>query len=111
MHVGLVHRVTVYRSSPTGSDDEWGVPAEALAVVAADVPSLVQGRSSREQPLPTGVEIVDALIFLPIDSGVRPDDLLLHGSDWYRVVGTPIDGGGAAHHLEVSGRRVDPGGA
>lgn len=110
MHVGLVHRVTIQRSKPTGSDDSWGVPGESLETVASNVQALVQGRSSREQPRPTGVEITDALIFLPIGTNVRADDLILHGLDQYRVVGTPLDAGGAGHHLEVSGRRVDAGG-
>lgn len=111
MQVGLVHRVTIYRPSPTGGEDAWGIPLEALSTVASDVPALVQDRTSSEQPRPTGVEIVDALVFLPYGTSVRPDDLITHGLATYRVVGSPIDAGGARHHLEVSGRRVDLGGA
>jgi hypothetical protein len=110
MQVGLVHRVTIYRPSPTGGDDEWGLPVEALETVASDVPALVQDRGSREQPRPTGVEIVDALIFLPWGTNVRADDLIGYGTTLYRVVGPPIDAGGAGHHLEVSGLRTDLGG-
>lgn len=110
MHVGLIHRVTVYRSAPTGGSDEWGIPSEALQMVGIDVPALVQPRSSREQPRPTGVEITDAVIFLPWGSNVRADDTILHGLETYRVVGSPIDAGGAGHHLEVAARRVEAGG-
>lgn len=110
MQVGLIHRVTIYRLRPTSGDDEWGLPNEAIEAVATDVPALVQDRSSREQPRPSGVEITDALIFLPHGTNVRSDDEIHHGSSTYRVVGTPIDAGGAGHHLEVSGQRIDPGG-
>jgi hypothetical protein len=110
MNVGLVHRVEIYRESPTGSEDEWGIPLEAVLPVAADVPALVQDRGSREQPVPSGVEIVDALIFLPLGTNVRSDDLIAYGLSRYRVIGTPTDAGGAAHHLEISGRRVSRGG-
>lgn len=110
MQVGMIHRVTVYRPSATGGDDEWGLPVETLEAVAADVPALVQPRSSREQPRPSGVEITDALIFLPYGTNVRADDEIHHGFNVYRVVGVPIDAGGASHHLEVSGSRISPGG-
>lgn len=110
MNVGLVHRVTIYRDDPTGGEDEWGVPVEQTATVASDVPALVQDRGSREQPRPTGVEIVDALIFLPWGTNVRSDDIIGYGLAEYRVVGNPIDAGGAGHHIEVAGRRVSPGG-
>jgi hypothetical protein len=110
MNVGLVHRVTISRESPTGGEDEWGVPVEAVEDVALDVPSLVQARSSRELPRPEGVEITDALIFLPYGTNVRADDLIAYGAEVYRVVGIPADAGGAGHHIEVAGRRVHPGG-
>lgn len=110
MNVGLVHRVTVYRESPTGGEDEWGLPVEALSVVASDVPALVQDRTAREQPRPTGVEITDALIFLAWGTPIRADDIIAYGTATYRVVGSPIDAGGAAHHIEVGGRRFDLGG-
>lgn len=110
MHVGMVHSVDILRDLPTGGEDEWGVPVEALQTVASGVSALVQDRGSREQPRPTGVEIVDALIFLPLTTNVRADDLIAYGLARYRVVGIPIDAGGAAHHLEVSGRRVEAGG-
>jgi hypothetical protein len=110
MNVGMVHRVAILRRSPTGGDDEWGVPDESLETVATDVPALVQDRGSREQPVPSGVEIVDALIFLPLGTNVRADDLILYATNLYRVIGTPINAGGASHHLEVSGRRTDLGG-
>ena len=76
----------------------------------SDVAALVQDRGSREQPVPSGVEIVDALIFLPWGTNVRSDDLIAYGLQQYRVIGTPIDAGGAGHHIEISGRRVSPGG-
>ena len=110
MQVGLIHRVTIHRSAPTGSDDDWGIPSEVLQTVGINVPALVQPRTSREQPRPTGVEITDALIFLPYGTNVRADDVILHGMATYRVVGSPQDAGGAGHHLEVSGRRVESGG-
>ena len=110
MNVGLRHRVSILRNSPTGGEDEWGLPSEALVTIATNVPALVQDRSAREQPRPSGVEITDALIFMGWGADVRADDLLQHGSAWYRVVGTPMDAGGAKHHLEMTGRKVEPGG-
>lgn len=110
MNVGMVHRVDILRDSPTGGEDEWGIPSETVVTVVSDSPALVQDRGSREQPRPTGVEIVDALIFLPWGTNVRADDLIAYGFARYRVVGNPIDAGGAAHHIEVAGRRVSIGG-
>jgi hypothetical protein len=110
MNVGLVHRVSIFRQIPYGGEDEWGMPLEQTDQIATNVPALVQDRSAREQPRPTGVEITDALIFLDWGTDVRADDLIQNGSSWYRVVGTPMDAGGAAHHLEMTGRKVDPGG-
>jgi len=110
MSVGLVHRVDLYRDSATGVEDEWGVPGETVARVASAVPALVQPRASREQPVPSGVEISDALIFVPFGTDLRAGDLVVLGSASYRVVGIPLDAGGAGHHLEASGRRVSLGG-
>lgn len=110
MAVGLVHSVDILRENPTGGEDAWGLPSEAVVTVATGIPALVQGRTSREQPRPTGVEITDTLIFLPLGTNVRADDLILHGSKGYRVVGIPIDAGGASHHLEIGALRTDLGG-
>lgn len=110
MNVGLVHRVSILREGPVGGEDEWGLPLESLETVATNVPALVQDRGSREQPRPSGVEIVDALIFLPWGTNVRADDLIIYGPQPYRVIGNPQDAGGAGHHIEIAGRKVDPGG-
>ena len=110
MHVGLIHIVTVLRDSPTGGDDEWGLPEESVVTVASNVPALVQPRTGREQPVPSGVEITDALVFLPYGTDVRSGDVIAHGSDTYRVVGEPINAGGANHHVEILGRKVLLGG-
>jgi len=110
VRVGLIHRVDIYRASPTGSEDSWGVPAETSLLVAAAIPALVQPRAAGEQPMPSGIEITDALIVLPWGSDVRADDLIVLGSDSWRVVGDPLNAGGAGHHLEASGKRVSVGG-
>jgi len=110
MNVGLVHRVDLYRSNPTGLEDPWGSPGETLALVSTEVPALVQPRGSREQPTPSGVEITDALIVVPFGTDLRAGDLVVLGPETYRVVGVPVNAGGASHHLEAAGRKVGLGG-
>ena len=110
IHAIIVERVTW----DEGTIDDDGQPTASTAAETA-VRGLVQPRrtggsatSELDDYRSAGSEVSDHVIFLPDDTDVRTDDVIVHGERRYHVTGIRRFEYGGLAHLEVDARKITP---
>lgn len=98
--------VACVRKRASYSQNDYGEPVKSYA--NTNINGYYNGQPSNNQVFMGGKWVVQTqLTFMTDDSDIQHDDIVVIGSDNFRVIGRRVDGGNKGHHYEVLIERVD----
>jgi hypothetical protein len=94
------------RKRPTYPTNDYGEPVKTY--VDTQIQGYCNGKPSNTQIFMGGKWVIQSqTMFLTNDSEIQHDDLVVIGTDNFRVIGRPANGGNKGHHYEVLVERID----